>query len=367
MSFALSSVLFFLAAGALTRPRPLLDRPGGHFALGLLAGFGWWMNQTIVFVLLPVAALVLFRSAPFRGFFRAGSAGEPRSLPWRDWARFMTPLFCGFALGYSPVWMGRVLGWYEPALGPVVPRWRPSGLLARFLQFLGTDSWRFVGLDGLAPPPILAAAGLVLLSVLLRRYWRRLNPSLRTEPPSFEGLDLAGAMVGFGAVVSFLKNLDWYGDRYLAPALPAALALILVSFAEAANLLRRRIPAGFVALLSGGLALLVTFFLLRQARGVVAGLLAEPDPRAPLRAIAEQGYTICHAGYDTAYTLQFLSDERVRFIPYHSPDRNRTLSAELRSNPEPQCLVTDDGAVRRWLPSDAAQEGGPARRRAQRR
>ena len=53
-------------------------------------------------------------------------------------------------------------------------------------------------------------------------------------------------------------------------------------------------------------------------------------------------------GYDTAYTLQFLSDERVRFIPYHSPDRNRTLSAELRPISGPQCLVTDDGVVRRW-------------------
>ena len=163
-----------------------------------------------------------------------------------------------------------------------------------------------------------------------------------------------------------LKDVHPTQFRFMAPVLPAALALILVSFAEAADFLRRRIPAGFVALLSGGLALSVTFFLLRQAQGVVAGLLAEPDPRAPLRAIAEQGYTICHAGYDTAYTLQFLSDERVRFIPYHSPDRNRTLSAELRANPEPQCLVTDDGVVRRWLPSDAAQEGGPARRRAQR-
>jgi hypothetical protein len=112
---------------------------------------------------------------------------------------------------------------------------------------------------------------------------------------------------------------------------------------------------------------LATVFLSRQARGVVAGMLLEPDPRAPLKTIAEEGYTVCHAGYDTAYTLQFLSDERVRFIPYHSPDRNRKLSAELRSDPRPQCLVTDDGMVRRWLPSDAAQEGGPARRRAKRR
>jgi hypothetical protein len=367
MSFALGSVLFFLASGALTRPHPFLDRPRGHFVLGLLAGLGWWMNQTIVFVFLPVAALVLVRSAPFRGFLRVGPSGEPPSRSWRGWARFMTPLLSGFALGYLPVWMGRLAGWYEPSLGPVVPPWRPSGLLARFVRFLGTDSWRFVGLDGLAPPPFLAAAAFVFLSLLLLRYGRRLNRSLRTEPPSFEGFDLVGAIVGSGAAVFFLQNLDSSQVRYLAPALPAALALLLVSFAEAVSHLRRRIPAVFVALLSGGLALLATVFLSRQARGVVAGMLLEPDPRAPLKTIAEEGYTVCHAGYDTAYTLQFLSDERVRFIPYHSPDRNRKLSAELRSDPRPQCLVTDDGMVRRWLPSDAAQEGGPARRRAKRR
>ena len=136
-----------------------------------------------------------------------------------------------------------------------------------------------------------------------------------------------------GAAVFVLQNVHPSQDRYLTPVLPAALALLLVSFAEAVSLLRRRIPSGLVALVFGGLALSATVFLLRQARGVVEGLLLEPDPRAPLRTIAEEGYTVCHAGYDTAYTLQFLSDERVRFIPYHSPDRNRTLSAELRAIP----------------------------------
>ena len=355
MSFTLGSVLFFLAAGALTRPRPFLDRPGGHFVLGLLAGVGWWMNQAIVFVLLPVAALVLFRSAPFRG------------LSWRGWARFLTPLLCGAALGYSPVWLGSLLGWHEPAAGPYIQPWLSSGLPARFIRFLGTDSWRFVGLDGLAPPPLLAAAALVSLSLLLFRHWRHSGSSFRTEGHRFEGLDLVWSIVVFGAAVSFLKNFDSAGDRYLAPVLPVAIAFLLVSVVEAARLLRRRIPSVLVALALGGLALTAILFLWRQARGVVAGMLLEPDPRAPLKTITEEGYTVCHAGYDTAYTLQFLSDERVRFIPYHSPDRNRTLSAELRSISGPQCLVTDDGAVRRWLPSDAALEGSPARLRVERR
>jgi hypothetical protein len=348
MSFLLGSVLFFLAAGALTRPRPLLDRPGGHFVFGLLAGVGWWMNQTIVFVLLPVAALMFFRSSPVRGFFRVAM-----------------PVICGGVLGYSPVWMGRLLGWYEPAAGPVTPPWLHAGLLTRFVRFLETDVWRIVGLDGLAPPPLLAFAALVFLALLLLSVRRRVNRSLRTEPPRFEGLDLVGAITGLGAAVLVLRDVHPSQVRYLTPVLPAAIALLLVSLVEGARLLRRRIPPAFVMLILGGFALTATLFLSRQARGVVEGLRLEPDPRAPLRTITEEGYTVCHAGYDTAYTLQFLSDERVRFIPYHSPDRNRTLSARLRSIPGPQCLVADDGVVRRWLPSDAALEGGPARRRGE--
>lgn len=352
MSFLLGSVLFFLAAGALTRPRPVLDRLSGLFALGLLAGLGWWTNQTIVFVLLPVAALVLCRAAP---------------SSWRGWARFMTPVLSGALLGYLPVWLGRLLGWYELAAGPVVTPWLWSGLPARFVRFLGRDSWRFIGLEGLAPPPFLIAAALAFLSLLLPRVRRRLALRPKTDGPTLEGLDLVAAIVVFGAAVSFLKGFNASGDRYLAPALPGAIAFLLVPFKGAARLLRRRIPSALVALIFAGVAVAVTLFLLRQARDVVESVRLEPDPRAPLRAILEEGYTVCHAGYDTAYTLQFLSDERVRFIPYHSPDRNPAQSALLRSLPSPQCLVTDDGSVRRWLPFDAELEGGPARRRAEAR
>lgn len=175
------------------------------------------------------------------------------------------------------------------------------------------------------------------------------------------------AIAGLAWTIQFLKALDPRGDRYLTAALPAALALLLVPIAEMTQILRRRIPTGLAAIVAGTLALCVTVFLWRRATGTVEGLLREPDPRAPLRAIAAEGYTVCHAGYDTAYTLEFLSDERVRFVPYHSYDRNRALSAELRALPGPQCLVTEDGAVRRWLPSDAAQEGGPLRLRVEKR
>jgi hypothetical protein len=333
MAFALGSILFCLAAGAVAGPGSFLERPAGRFVFGFLAGAGWWMNQSIVFVLLPAAAVALSRSGPRR-------------------MRSLAPLAAGAALGYAPVWLGRLLGWYEIHLGAPLPPWRLSGLPSRVPRFLGADAWRFVGLDGFLPAPLLALAALVLLALLVLRR------------PRSGGLSFVAAIAALAAAVSFFKALDGMGDRYLTPALPAAIALVLVAVAEAAAGLRRRIPAGVAALVPAGLALFAALFLLRGARATVGRLLAEPDPRGPLRAIAEGGYTVCHAGYDTSYTLQFLSDERVRFVPYHSPDRNRALSKELRALPGPQCLVAEDGSVRRWLPSDAATEGSPAQRRA---
>jgi hypothetical protein len=336
MAFALGSVLFWLAADALTRPQPILDRPAGRFVFGLVAGIGWWMNETIAFVLVPSLVVVLWRSGPRR-------------------MRFLAPLIAGAVFGYAPVWMGRLFGWYEVHLGTVVPLWQWSGMPGRFLRFLGADAWRFVGLDGLLPAPLLAGAALLLAVFLaFRRPWPR-------------GLAFVAAIAGIAAAVSFFKALNPLQDRYLTAALPAAVALVVVTIAEMTGALRRRIPAGLAAALPGAVALFVAVFVWRRATGTVEGLLREPDPRGPLLAIAAEGYTVCHAGYDTAYTLQFLSDERVRFVPYHSYDRNRALSAELRALPGPQCLVTDDGAVRRWLPSDAEEEGGPARRHAEKR
>ena len=336
MAFALGSVLFWLAANALSRPRPVLDRLAGRFVFGLVAGLGWWMNETTACVLVPSLAVVLWRSGPRR-------------------MRFLSPLIAGAGLGYAPVWMGRLFGWYEVHLGTVVPLWQWSGRPGRFLRFLGADAWRFIGLDGLLPAPFLAGAALLLAGFLaFRRPWPR-------------GLAYVASIAGIAAAVSFFKALDPLQDRYLTAALPAALALVIVTIAQMTDVLRRRVPAGLVAFVRGTLALFVAVLLWRRAADTVETLLREPDLRAPLRTIAEEGYTVCHAGYDMAYTLQFLSDERVRFVPYHSYERNRALSAELRALPGPQCLVTDDGAVRRWLPSDAEQEGGPARRHAEKR
>lgn len=341
MAFAIGSILFFLAAGALTRERPILLRPAGLVALGLLGGVGWWMNQTVVFVLVPAFALAFLRAGPF---------GAARVL-------------AGAALGYLPVWLGRALDWYPPAAGPVLPPLRLGQAPERLVDFAGVRLWNVVGLEGLAPPWVLGAAGLGLAAVIVASALRAPEAQAGARPAP-GALPFVGLVAGLGAAMFVLLDVNRSQARYVAPALPALLAILVAALAQAGRLLRRRLPSAAVALAGVGLACALAVFLARNARAAVALVLRAPDRSATLRTILDEGYAVCHAGYDAAYTLQFLSDERVRFVPYHGPDRNRALSAELRALPGPQCLVTDDGLVRRWLPSDAATEGSPAQRRA---
>jgi hypothetical protein len=70
MSALLGSILFTMTAFHLSRPpgEGLLDRSGGRFAFGFVAGVGWWMNQTIVFYLLGIAIVLLVRARFYPAF-----------------------------------------------------------------------------------------------------------------------------------------------------------------------------------------------------------------------------------------------------------------------------------------------------------
>ena len=236
MAFALGSLLLYLAADALTRPRPVLDRPGGRFVFGLLAGFGWWMNQTIVFVLLPAGVLVLARA-------------------WRSGVRRLAaPVLAGAALGYFPVWMGRLLRWYEPADGLILLPWRLGQFPAHFVRFVWSDFWKITGLEGLAPPLVLVAAAAALAAVLVTALRRRPGPSpeaMRRPPGAFA---LVVAVAGLGAGVYVMAGVGAFQLRYLTSALPAFLALILLALGEAAELLRRRVPSAAVTFALAALA-----------------------------------------------------------------------------------------------------------------
>jgi hypothetical protein len=373
MALALGSVLFFLTADSLTRTPALLDRPAVRLVFGAVAGAGWWVNQTIAFVLVPCSLILLLRSQAYAGFVErirrplAGNGAQPRHRDPSD-ARgaavlWTLPLAAGFAIGHFPAWPGGLLGWYPPHYMFVTPYFPEPDWLLRLGKFLTTDLRRLFGLeDGVASTAIFGIA-LLPVALVLFHHRRKLLSLLLLAPSRPGGVELVTAIVAAGAYFFTLTGRLPAQLRYIAPVLPAALALVGAAAIESVALVRRRLPRLFTGLAACSLALAGLRLLERSAAGTVREILATPDPRPLLREIEARRYRVCHADYWVAYKLQFLSDERVRFVPWHSFDRNRPQSARLREEPGPHGLVLPDGTIRDWTAADAADEGGPAKRR----
>jgi hypothetical protein len=196
-----------------------------------------------------------------------------------------------------------------------------SGVAAHVLSFLRADLWLFVG----------AAASILVIPFFIVAMMRR---------PRFDQplVTLILCLIFY----LFSERAHPGTMRYIVSALP-----MLYAFA-ASEMLRVRWGAVIVAAVA--LALLVP--RVEQIRDVAegrgeyyAGLPGGFDPRPTLRAIESQHYTICYADYWIAYKLQWVSDERVRFIPFRSLDRTRAVSKALHEAPGPKCYVDAAGRV----------------------
>jgi hypothetical protein len=362
MAFALGSVLFFLTADSLTRSPALLDRPAGRFVFGAVAGAGWWVNQTIALVLVPCSLILLLRSRTYAAFRDRIRRGDSPGALGAD-VRRAVPFAAGFAIGHFPAWPGGLLGWYPRHYMFVTPYFPEAGWFPRLGTFLTTDLRRLFGLENGAAGAAVFGIALVGVAFVLFRHRRKLLSLLLLAPSRHGGIELVVAIVAAGAYFFTLTGRIPVQLRYIAPVLPAALALVGAAAFESVALVRPRLPRLLAGLAACGLALAGLALVERSAAGAVREILAAPDPRPLLREIEARGYAVCHADYWVAYNLQFLSDERVRFVPWHSFDRNRLQSARLREEPGPHGLVLPDGTVRDWTAADAADEGGPARRR----
>ena len=367
MAFALGSVLFFLTADSLTRSPALLDRPAGRFFFGAVAGAGWWVNQTIALILVPCSLILVLRSRAYAGILERIRRGDSPGTLGADVLRAL-PFAAGFAIGHFPAWPGGLLGWYPQHYMFVTPYFPEAGWLPRLGTFLTRDLRRLLGLENGVAGAVVFGIALLGVAFVLFRHRRKLLSLLLLAPSrpggvELGGVELAAAIVVTGAYFFTLTGRIPVQLRYIAPVLPAALALVGAAAHESVASVRRTVPRLLAGLAACGLALAGFALVEQSAAGTVREILAGPDPRPLLREIEARGYAVCHANYWVAYNLQFLSDERVRFVPWHSFDRNRLLSARLREEPGPHGLVLPDGTIRDWTAADAADEGGPARRR----
>jgi hypothetical protein len=378
--FVLSAIIFWFAV------RTGLARNRDWFILGLLAGFGWWIHQGIVFALAAAVIVAILRSdwwrnvrtTPLRrppliaiilgalividlilgaivslgfeapAFFlfdplleplialllliaatvilsRADGEGPVAFLPAgpsRSAALRMTAYFAlGALIAYSPVIIGTMSGLVPDTYGLSVPTMPLHGVVEHVVTFVSSDLWLFIG----------AAASIVIVPFFIVAMLRRPR------------LDMPLITIILCTIFYLFSQRAHPGTmRYIVSALPMV-------YAFAANEMFR-LRWGGIAVAAVTLALLVP--RVEQIRDVAtgrgeyyAGLPGDFDPRPVLRDIESQHYTICYADYWIAYKLQWVSDERVRFIPYRSLDRTRATSRALHAAPGPKCFVDKNGRV----------------------
>jgi hypothetical protein len=428
----LGGVLLWLGARLLKRNGE--TPPGPLLVFGAASGFAWWMNPGVVFVVAPVLALLVLRSAPYpevrrtlapagRLRFSAEALGwtpprtlvlaahvlqlycgvrilsfltsplagvsvpallwhgelfEPLSLlallhagmalPGIRSARALRtirpalaralPFAAGFALGNAPALVGRFLlpeeGSYsfEAALLP------DAHSLSRVWTFLRRDLLPFTSGSSTVPAHVFAW-GLVLGAALAGvRRRARVPALLLLRPGAYGGTALAAGVVLLSLYFHLIRERAPSQVHYLVLALPCLVALAAEGWRHA---FPSRRAGGLLAAVLAACGLLALHDGFRTARETI---LAEPDPLALTRSIRQAGYSVCYANFWIAYEHQFLSREAVRFIPYHSQDRNPRESRILRALPGRKCLVAEDGSFREFLPEDERNQGGPARRRA---
>ncbi|HEV2721750.1 MAG TPA: glycosyltransferase family 39 protein [Thermoanaerobaculia bacterium] len=379
--FVLSAIIYWLAEVT------GLQRPRDWFFFGLLFGFGWWQHQGIIFAAGAAVIAVVLRS---EWWTRVRDARPPRRNPLRIAIASLlaidvllallhslgarVPFFfilhpvadplvafvlvamlnaprvramlrvdrapvvraalfvAGALIAYSPVLIGKWRGVVPQGYGLSVPPNEIAEVARHIVTFLGSDLWLTLG----------AAAAVVIVPFFIVAMLRR--------PP----LDMPLVTIILCVLFYVFSQRAHPGSmRYIVSAVPMVYAF---AAQEMLRLRARMIPVAVATL-----ALLVPRVM--QVRDVArgegeqyGGLPADFDPRPTLRIIEAKHYDVCYAGYWVAYKLQWVSDERVRFIPYRSFDRNPAASRALAAAPGPKCYVNDNGHVRAFDPRELTDD-----------
>lgn len=342
--FFLSAVLFWFGSR-------------NWFWFGVLSGFGWWINQGVAFVVVAVILVEVGRSQ-----WWAAVRAEARRRRPIEYIVYLL-LFDALLGALHEFGLRRVpaLFLYHPVLDPLalavllyivgklpvpIPPLRTAfvfaiGFIAGYApalvdNFLHPPTYTS-GITGIAfgdlPAHILAVAPDLLPFAIGLIGIRK----LRTRPVELTIVVLA--------LVFYLGSARVHPEqtRYIAAALP-------IVYAFAAEELMRWRAVGWVA--AAAVAIMLAIPRMHEIREVeqakmewYGDFVPNRDPRPILANIERAGYRTCYADYWLAYKLEWISDEKVRFIPFHSYDRTPAESRRRIAAPEPKCFVAKDGSV----------------------
>ncbi|MGA7615259.1 MAG: hypothetical protein WBX15_08760 [Thermoanaerobaculia bacterium] len=275
------------------------------------------------------------------------AAGElPRPSQIHRGFRLIVPVAIGAVIGYAPVWLGGMLGWYERSYSFYIDINYPRGLFVETILTFTRALPELIG-AGAAPLGALWGAGVVvLLGWSGWRNRREVVAFIFQQPARWGVTGLASAIFTANLVFFCIGQRPLGKMHYLIAALPMAFGVLSIEIEAAARLGKRQ------EFLMSVLLLLGIGSLALGARTVTGSILSEPDPMRVVRSIEREGYRVCYADFWVAYKAEFLSGGRIRFIPYLSQDRTRRESAALEALPVPKCIVRSDGTVARFTAAD---------------
>lgn len=347
-----AAVVLFLRTDwyAAIRPRLLLrdrlllrgDRLGWRPIPGWLAALIFVVQLAGVLLLL---ALLFGFVAPFRVFGYAADAlllivgpqlllplvlGEfrgTRSLTTGQ-RRELRTLLCfaaGFAAGYAPVWLGRILGWYERFYTFHFSPNSPEQVLAQLSRFFSTAGPDWAGIHRGA---LGALAALALLVFVAASGVRRSDARL-----------LLAILVATNVLFYLLVRAS---PHYLVTSAGPLFALASLGALRLWDARRAAVRA-LVAV--GGVIVLASLAL--SAEATRRHILAEPDPRPLLARVRAADCAVVYSGFWTTYRYRFLDGEQRAWIVYRGQNRNRAESERMQRLPGQRCLIENDGTLHR--------------------
>ena len=322
--------LLCIGALALLCSARWLERPRLRttLLLGLLLGFGWWVNNQIIYFVMPIA---LWMAIALR----------------RDLAALCLHAFAGlaaFLVGGLPFWL------YNIRHGFVTFRMfgasRPADVLAHAQGLFDTALpiilgarryWQTEDLyAGASLIMWLLYAGLSLALLYSRR--RALSRLLRLEIDAGQPVELLIALVFSVAAVYSLSSFGELAKdpRYLLPIYVGAVPLAAAGVACIARLSRLLAGAVLAALLCFNL--LSLFYGGRAVPGephVHAGQRVSAEHEDLIRWLDLHGIRWVRTNYWIGYRLAFETGERVRFVLFNEPGQVRIKEYEDLAPPLP--------------------------------
>lgn len=228
----------------------------------------------------------------------------------------------GFALGYAPVWLGRIFGSYDRTYVFAFRLNYPSEVVAQVRSF-GAVAAHWIG----AAPGVIGILYAIVFCLFLLAGLRKTRTEAR----------LLLALIPLANLAFYFATANGKAHYLIASAGP----LFGVAALGAVELWSRyRVPV-----IAGALIALVSLGM--SAKLMHRDLLAEPDPLPLLARVRAANCTVTYADFWIAYRYRLLDGERGAWIPYLSQNRTRAESFAMQRLPGQRCRVENDGTVTR--------------------